>query len=200
MPPSRVIVGEVRAEECLDLLLALNAGLPALTGLDEGGLGDAEIMQRAFGTAMVTCAVLLALGGVVSALFIRSAPVAAESQPPVSCPPITAASTDRRSPSPPGQPPTGAAPGGSRRSSWGSRGKLAPRNGTVRAVPPSGLTLRRAERRTRRPGSSVTASRTFVAQGSGDLIYGRAAVTGPPAAQPRTTPTMPSGSSVSGYL
>lgn len=28
MRPSRVIVGEVRAEECLDLLLALNAGLP----------------------------------------------------------------------------------------------------------------------------------------------------------------------------
>ena len=29
MRPSRVIVGEVRAEECLDLLLALNAGLPS---------------------------------------------------------------------------------------------------------------------------------------------------------------------------
>ena len=28
MRPSRIIVGEVRAEECLDLLLALNAGLP----------------------------------------------------------------------------------------------------------------------------------------------------------------------------
>ncbi|NYI46304.1 Flp pilus assembly CpaF family ATPase [Nocardioides aromaticivorans] len=32
MRPSRLIVGEVRAEECLDLLLALNAGLPRLTG------------------------------------------------------------------------------------------------------------------------------------------------------------------------
>lgn len=31
MRPSRVIVGEVRAEECLDLLLALNAGLPGMT-------------------------------------------------------------------------------------------------------------------------------------------------------------------------
>jgi len=30
MRPSRVVVGEVRAEECLDLLLALNAGLPGL--------------------------------------------------------------------------------------------------------------------------------------------------------------------------
>lgn len=33
MRPSRVVVGEVRAEECLDLLLALNAGLP---GIPEG--------------------------------------------------------------------------------------------------------------------------------------------------------------------
>ena len=30
MRPSRVIVGEVRSEECLDLLLALNAGLPRI--------------------------------------------------------------------------------------------------------------------------------------------------------------------------
>ena len=30
MRPSRIIVGEVRAEECLDLLLALNAGLPPM--------------------------------------------------------------------------------------------------------------------------------------------------------------------------
>ncbi len=30
MRPSRLIVGEVRAEECLDLLLALNAGLPGI--------------------------------------------------------------------------------------------------------------------------------------------------------------------------
>nr|WP_280139616.1 ATPase, T2SS/T4P/T4SS family [Nocardioides lianchengensis] len=28
MRPSRIVVGEVRAEECLDLLLALNSGLP----------------------------------------------------------------------------------------------------------------------------------------------------------------------------
>jgi hypothetical protein len=33
MRPSRVIVGEVRAEECLDLLLALNAGLPGMASL-----------------------------------------------------------------------------------------------------------------------------------------------------------------------
>jgi pilus assembly protein CpaF len=30
MRPSRMIVGEVRSEECLDLRLALNAGLPGL--------------------------------------------------------------------------------------------------------------------------------------------------------------------------
>src|SRR3954453_14270101 len=30
MRPSRIIVGEVRSEECLDLLLALNAGLPRM--------------------------------------------------------------------------------------------------------------------------------------------------------------------------
>jgi len=33
MRPSRIIVGEVRAEECLDLLLALNAGLPGMCTL-----------------------------------------------------------------------------------------------------------------------------------------------------------------------
>ncbi len=33
MRPSRVIVGEVRGEECLDLLLALNAGLPGMASL-----------------------------------------------------------------------------------------------------------------------------------------------------------------------
>ncbi|MEO6472804.1 MAG: ATPase, T2SS/T4P/T4SS family [Aeromicrobium sp.] len=33
MRPSRIIVGEVRAAECLDLLLALNAGLPGMVSL-----------------------------------------------------------------------------------------------------------------------------------------------------------------------
>lgn len=33
MRPSRIIVGEVRAEECLDLLLALNAGLPGMASI-----------------------------------------------------------------------------------------------------------------------------------------------------------------------
>jgi len=33
MRPSRIIIGEVRAAECLDLLLALNAGLPGMASL-----------------------------------------------------------------------------------------------------------------------------------------------------------------------
>jgi len=33
MRPSRIIVGEVRAEECLDLLLALNSRLPGMCTL-----------------------------------------------------------------------------------------------------------------------------------------------------------------------
>jgi pilus assembly protein CpaF len=33
MRPSRIIVGEVRAEECLDLLLALNSGIPGMCTL-----------------------------------------------------------------------------------------------------------------------------------------------------------------------
>src|SRR3989337_1070605 len=33
MRPSRLIVGEVRGEECLDLLLALNSGLPGMASL-----------------------------------------------------------------------------------------------------------------------------------------------------------------------
>jgi pilus assembly protein CpaF len=31
MRPSRIVVGEVRQEECLDLLIALNSGLRELT-------------------------------------------------------------------------------------------------------------------------------------------------------------------------
>jgi pilus assembly protein CpaF len=31
MRPSRIVVGEVRQEECLDLLIALNSGLPMVS-------------------------------------------------------------------------------------------------------------------------------------------------------------------------
>ena len=33
MRPSRIIIGEVRAAECLDLLLALNAGIPGMASI-----------------------------------------------------------------------------------------------------------------------------------------------------------------------
>src|SRR3954454_13987288 len=41
MRPSRVIVGEVRAEECLDLLLALNSGLPGMCTLHANSAREA---------------------------------------------------------------------------------------------------------------------------------------------------------------
>jgi hypothetical protein len=41
MGPSRLVVGEVRAEECLDLLLALNAGLPAVATLHANSAREA---------------------------------------------------------------------------------------------------------------------------------------------------------------
>jgi pilus assembly protein CpaF len=41
MRPSRIIVGEVRAAECLDLLLALNAGLPGMATLHANSAREA---------------------------------------------------------------------------------------------------------------------------------------------------------------
>lgn len=41
MRPSRLLVGEVRAEECLDLLLALNAGLPGMCTLHANSAREA---------------------------------------------------------------------------------------------------------------------------------------------------------------
>ena len=41
--PSRIIVGEVRAEECLDLLLALNAGLPGMASLHANSAREALV-------------------------------------------------------------------------------------------------------------------------------------------------------------
>jgi pilus assembly protein CpaF len=43
MRPSRVIVGEVRAEECLDLLLALNSGLPGMASLHANSAREALV-------------------------------------------------------------------------------------------------------------------------------------------------------------
>ncbi|MDP3969355.1 MAG: ATPase, T2SS/T4P/T4SS family [Nocardioides sp.] len=41
MRPSRIIVGEVRAAECLDLLLALNSGLPGMASLHANSAREA---------------------------------------------------------------------------------------------------------------------------------------------------------------
>lgn len=43
MRPSRIIVGEVRAEECLDLLLALNSGLPGMASLHANSAREALV-------------------------------------------------------------------------------------------------------------------------------------------------------------
>ena len=43
MRPSRVIVGEVRAAECLDLLLALNSGLPGMCTLHANSAREALV-------------------------------------------------------------------------------------------------------------------------------------------------------------
>jgi hypothetical protein len=43
MRPSRVIVGEVRAEECLDLLLALKSGLPGMASLHTNSAREALV-------------------------------------------------------------------------------------------------------------------------------------------------------------
>ena len=40
MRPSRIIVGEVRQEECLDLLIALNSGLPVVWALKRTACGN----------------------------------------------------------------------------------------------------------------------------------------------------------------
>jgi pilus assembly protein CpaF len=43
MRPSRIIVGEVRQEECLDLLIALNSGLPGMCSLHANSAREAVV-------------------------------------------------------------------------------------------------------------------------------------------------------------
>lgn len=43
MRPERLIVGEVRAEECLDLLIALNSGLPGMCTLHANSAREAVV-------------------------------------------------------------------------------------------------------------------------------------------------------------
>ncbi|MGH3599708.1 MAG: ATPase, T2SS/T4P/T4SS family [Pseudonocardiaceae bacterium] len=40
-PPSRIIVGEVRQEECLDLLISLNSGLPGMCSIHANSAREA---------------------------------------------------------------------------------------------------------------------------------------------------------------
>src|SRR5689334_23610247 len=43
MRPSRIVVGEVRQEECLDLLIALNSGLPGMCTLHANSAREALV-------------------------------------------------------------------------------------------------------------------------------------------------------------
>lgn len=61
MRPSRIIVGEVRAEECLDLLLALNAGLPGMCTLHANSAREALTKM---------CTLPLLAGENISARFV----------------------------------------------------------------------------------------------------------------------------------
>ncbi|MFW6774140.1 CpaF family protein [Nocardioides sp. CPCC 205120] len=61
MRPSRVIVGEVRSEECLDLLLALNSGLPGMCTLHANSAREALVKM---------CTLPLLAGENVSAKFV----------------------------------------------------------------------------------------------------------------------------------
>jgi pilus assembly protein CpaF len=61
MRPSRVIVGEVRSEECLDLLLALNAGLPGMASIHANSAREALVKM---------CTLPLLAGENISSRFV----------------------------------------------------------------------------------------------------------------------------------
>ena len=61
MRPSRLIVGEVRQEECLDLLVALNSGLPGMCTLHANSAREALVKM---------CTLPLLAGENVSAAFV----------------------------------------------------------------------------------------------------------------------------------
>ncbi|MFS3128085.1 CpaF family protein [Nocardioides sp. Bht2] len=61
MRPSRIIVGEVRAAECLDLLLALNAGVPGMCTLHANSAREALVKM---------CTLPLLAGENISAGFV----------------------------------------------------------------------------------------------------------------------------------
>jgi pilus assembly protein CpaF len=61
MRPSRIIVGEVREEECLDLLIALNSGLPGMCTLHANSAREALVKM---------CTLPLLAGANISAAFV----------------------------------------------------------------------------------------------------------------------------------
>ena len=61
MRPSRLIVGEVRHEECLDLLIALNSGLPGMCTVHANSAREALVKM---------CTLPLLAGENVSAAFV----------------------------------------------------------------------------------------------------------------------------------
>jgi pilus assembly protein CpaF len=61
MRPARLIVGEVRQEECLDLLIALNSGLPGMCTLHANSAREALVKM---------CTLPLLAGENVSAAFV----------------------------------------------------------------------------------------------------------------------------------
>jgi pilus assembly protein CpaF len=61
MRPSRLVIGEVRAEECLDLLLALNAGLPGMATLHANSAREALVKM---------CTLPLLAGENISSKFV----------------------------------------------------------------------------------------------------------------------------------
>ncbi|MCW2522898.1 MAG: Type secretion system protein [Frankiales bacterium] len=61
MRPSRIIVGEVRQEECLDLLIALNSGLPGMCTLHANSAREALVKM---------CTLPLLAGENISAAFV----------------------------------------------------------------------------------------------------------------------------------
>lgn len=61
MRPSRLIIGEVRQEECLDLLIALNSGLPGMCSLHANSAREALVKM---------CTLPLLAGENVSASFV----------------------------------------------------------------------------------------------------------------------------------
>ncbi|HEX6247465.1 MAG TPA: MFS transporter [Nocardioidaceae bacterium] len=65
--------------------LLLVAVLPAVTGLGAGGFGDPVALEPAFRTAMLVCAALLAVGGLVAAVTIRPLPKPSREEGPA-CP------------------------------------------------------------------------------------------------------------------